>query len=29
MTEIRKQVKDCEFGDLWDDMMLHVLIRGE
>ena len=22
MTEIRKQVKDCEFGDLRDDLML-------
>ena len=28
VTEIRKQVKDCEFGDLRDDLMLHVLIRG-
>ena len=28
MTEIRKEVKDCDFGDLKEDLMLHVLIRG-
>ena len=26
--ELRKQVKDCQFGDLKDDLMLYVLIRG-
>ena len=25
---LRKQVKDCDFGMLKDDLMLHVLIRG-
>ena len=28
MTEIRKHAKDCAFGELKDDLMLHVLIRG-
>ena len=28
VTELRKKVKDCEFGILKDDLMLHVLIRG-
>ena len=28
MTEVRKQAKDCAFGELKDDLMLHVLIRG-
>ena len=28
MTEVWKQVKDCAFGELKDDLMLHVLIRG-
>ena len=28
MTEIRKQVKDCDFRVLQDDLVLHVLIRG-
>eukprot|EP00731_Ephydatia_muelleri_P009792 Em0005g378a len=28
VAELRKQVKDCEFGALKDDLMLHVLIRG-
>lgn len=28
MANLRKQVKDCEFGVLKDDLMLHVLIRG-
>ena len=28
VTELRKKVKDCEFGTLKDDLMLHVLIRG-
>ena len=28
VTEIRKQVKDCDFGALQGDLMLHVLIRG-
>ena len=26
VTELRKQVKDCEFGSLKDDLMMHVLI---
>lgn len=25
---LRKHVKDCDFGTLKDDLMLHVLIRG-
>eukprot|EP00731_Ephydatia_muelleri_P016041 Em0009g465a len=28
VTELRKKVKDYEFGTLKDDLMLHVLIRG-
>ena len=28
VTELCKQVKDCEFGSLKDDLMMHVLIRG-
>ena len=28
MTEIRKHAKDCAFGELKGDLMLHVLIRG-
>ena len=28
VADLRKQVKDCEFGALKDDLMLHVLIRG-
>ena len=28
MAEIRKQSRDCTFGDLTEDLMLHVLIRG-
>jgi len=28
MTEIRKHTKDCAFGELKDDLMLQVLIRG-
>ena len=28
VTELRKKVKDCEFGILKNDLMLHVLIRG-
>ena len=28
VTEIRKQVKECEFGELKNNLMLHVLIRG-
>ena len=28
VMELRKQVKDCQFGDLKDDLMLYVLIRG-
>lgn len=28
MSELRKQVKDCNFGNLKEDLMLHVLIRG-
>ena len=27
-ADFRKQVKDCDFGALKDDLMLHVLIRG-
>ena len=27
VSELRKQVKDCDFGNLKKDMMLHVLIR--
>ena len=28
VTELRKRVKDCDFGALADDLMLYVLIRG-
>ena len=28
VMEIRKEVKDCQFGDLKADLMLHVLLRG-
>ena len=28
VADPRKQVKDCEFGALQEDLMLHVLIRG-
>ena len=28
MSELRRQVKDCDFGNLKEDLMLHVLIRG-
>ena len=28
MLELRKQSRDCQFGALRDDLMLHVLIRG-
>ena len=28
MADLRKQVKDCDFGALKDDLMLHVLFRG-
>ena len=28
VTEMRKQVKGCEFGSLTDDLMMYVLIRG-
>ena len=28
VADLRKQVKDCEFGALKEDLMLHVLIRG-
>ena len=28
VADLRKQAKDCEFGALKDDLMLHVLIRG-
>ena len=28
VMEMRKQVNDCQFGKLKDDLMLHVLIRG-
>ena len=28
VMEIRKEVKDCQFGALKADLMLHVLIRG-
>ena len=28
VSELRKQVKDCDFGNLKEDLMLHVLIRG-
>eukprot|EP00731_Ephydatia_muelleri_P034422 Em0059g7a len=28
VMEMRKQVNDCQFGELKDDLMLHVLIRG-
>ena len=28
VADLRKQVNDCEFGALKDDLMLHVLIRG-
>ena len=28
VMEMRMQVNDCQFGELKDDLMLHVLIRG-
>ena len=28
VTELRKRVKDCDFGALADDLILYVLIRG-
>ena len=28
VTELRKKVKDCEFGTLKDNLMLHVRIQG-
>ena len=28
VVELRKQVRDCAFGELQDDLILHVLIRG-
>lgn len=28
VVELRKQVRDCDFGGLQDDLVLHVLIRG-
>ena len=28
MAEIRKQSRDSTFGDLTEDLMLHVLMRG-
>ena len=28
VEEIRKEVRDCQFGDLKADLMLHVLNRG-
>ena len=28
VSELRRQVKDCDFGNLKEDLMLHVLIRG-
>ena len=28
VIDLRKQGKDCGFGDLKDDLMMHVLIRG-
>ena len=28
VSELRRQVKDCDFGNLKEDLMLHVLTRG-
>ena len=28
VADHRKNIKDCDFGALKDDLMLHVLIRG-
>ena len=28
VIELQKQVRDCKFGGLQDDLILHVLIRG-
>ena len=28
VVELRKQSRDCDFGELRDDMIVHVMIRG-
>lgn len=28
VVELQKQVRDCDFGELQGDLILHVLIRG-
>ena len=28
VLDLRKQAKDCQFGTLRDDLMLHVLVWG-